>query len=267
MSPVQQDRLLRLTAVAKQELDASGAALALVARNGTNLQRFGLRYSHAGISLKASRNGAWSVRQLYYACDEGRPRLYDQGLAGFAFGINDADRAQLSLLLLPPEQAATLERAALDDARASRLLAAQYSANAYAFSTAFQNCNQWVMELLAVAWGGLADAPDLRGQAQQWLRSQGFDPAPVDVGSHWLMAAAPFIPLLHLSDHPLDDRISLRLRTSVPASIEGFVRAHVPGAMRIELCHDGQRVVVRRGWDPITDGCVPREGDRVVPFD
>jgi hypothetical protein len=38
----------------------------------------------------------------------------------------------------------------------------------------------------------------------------------------------------------------------------------VPGAERIELCHDAKQVVIRRGWTPIADGCVPAAGDRVI---
>jgi hypothetical protein len=45
------------------------------------------------------------------------------------------------------------------------------------------------------------------------------------------------------------------------------VRQQAPGAQRVELCHDDRQVVVRRGWTPIADGCVPGPGDRVVPLD
>ncbi|HSW25259.1 MAG TPA: DUF2145 domain-containing protein, partial [Burkholderiaceae bacterium] len=67
----QQDRLLRFAAIARRELEASGQDVALIARSGIDLARFNLRYSHAGVSLRASSNAPWSVRQLYFACDEG----------------------------------------------------------------------------------------------------------------------------------------------------------------------------------------------------
>ena len=71
-------------------LEASGQAVALVARSGLDLDRFAVRYSHAGVSLRDSPNTPWSVRQLYFACEERAPRLYDQGLAGFVQGTRDA---------------------------------------------------------------------------------------------------------------------------------------------------------------------------------
>jgi len=266
-SAQQQDRTLRFAALVKRELEASGEAVALISRSGVDLHRFGLRYSHAGVSLKANGNSPWSVRQLYYACDEQRPRLYDQGLPGFLLGDDGANTGYVSIVLLPREQAAELETAALDNARALRLLAATYSANAYPFSLRYQNCNQWVAELLATAWGALADAADLRARAQQWLTQSGYAPPPVDVGSHLLMFAAQFVPLIHLDDHPQDDRFALHFRTSLPASIEAFVHERVPGAQRIEMCRDGQRVVIHEGWEPVAEGCRPAAGDRVIALD
>ncbi|MDH5330854.1 MAG: DUF2145 domain-containing protein, partial [Aquincola sp.] len=152
LSAVQQDRLLRVADILRRELDGSDHRVALIARSGLNLERLGIRYSHAGVSLKANADAPWAVRQLYYACEQGRPRLYDQGLAGFVLGNDDPALGYVSIVLLPREAAVQLERAALDNARVLRLLAAAYSANAYPFSVRYQNCNQWVVELLAAAW-------------------------------------------------------------------------------------------------------------------
>jgi hypothetical protein len=263
----QQDRLLRVAAALRRELEASGQDVALVARSGIDLSRFKLRYSHAGVSLRASSNAPWSVRQLYFACDERRPRLFDQGLAGFVLGTDDPSVGYVSIVWLPRERAAALERAALDNERALRLLAADYSANAYPFSLRYQNCNQWVAELLAVAWGGLDDNEALRQRAQAWLSGQRYDPHAVDVGSHLLMFAGHFVPWVHYDDHPQEDRFALKVRTSVPSSIEAFVRAQAPGARRTELCHDERQLVIRRGWEPLADGCLPGPDDQVIVFD
>ncbi|HET9579291.1 MAG TPA: DUF2145 domain-containing protein [Usitatibacter sp.] len=267
MSATQQDRLLRFAALIKEELDGSGETVALVARSGLDLSRFGVRYSHAGVSLKASDNAPWSVRQLYYACDEQRPRLYDQGLSGFVFGTDDADIGYVWIVLPAGADAATLEGAALDNARALRLLAATYSANAYPFSLRYQNCNQWVAELLAAAWGALDDAPDLRARAQRWLAQRGYEPPAIDLDSHWLMLAVPFVPLVHLDDHPEAELRALQMRTSLPGAIEAFVHERNPGARRIQMCHNGGQAVIRYGWEPIADGCRPQAGDRVIDLD
>jgi hypothetical protein len=262
ISAADQDRMLRFSAVVKEALERSGSQVALVSRAGTDLSRFGIRYSHAGIALRANPNGAWSVRQLYYACDESRPRLFDQGMAGFVIGADAARLGHVSLVMLSGAQAATLEAAALDKPLALTLQASDYSANAYAWSTRYQNCNQWVMEMLAGAWG------DRRGraEAQQWLREQEYVPEAVQIPGQALMFAGQFIPLVHLSDHPRDDVFALKLHVSMPSSIEAFARREVPDAQRVEMCYDTQRMVIHRGWQPLGPGCEPGPGDEVIDF-
>ena len=260
----QQDRLLQFAAVVRRELAASGQSLALIARSGLDLHRFGIRYSHAGISLRASENTPWSVRQLYYACDEGGPRLFDQGLAGFLFGTDDPSIGYVSIQLMPTDAAAAVEQAALDKPRALRLLAATYSANAYPQSLRYQNCNQWVVELLATAWGGLPDGDDLRARAQAWLLREGYAPPAVEVGASWVLWAGVFIPWIHYGDHPRADLAAQRLHTSLPSAIEAFVQARAPEARHIELCHNDDRVVIRRNGPPLAEGCRPEPGDEVL---
>jgi hypothetical protein len=277
----QQSKLLRFSEAVKAELATSGQAMALLSRSGLDLARFGIRYSHAGISLKDSPNTPWSIRQLYYACDEQKPRIFDQGMAGFVLGTDSATLGYVSAVLLPPDAAKAVESAALSNPQALALLHPHYSANAYAYSLRYQNCNQWVIELLASAFGtlGLGDSRELaddlavttdqlpnRANAQSWLRQQGYLPSLVQVGSRLLMWAGAFIPHIHSSDHPQDDLSQQRYQVSMPASIEGFIQTTVPAAQRIEFCHNAQHIVIHRGWSPIAEGCTPAAGDQVVPL-
>lgn len=291
-----QDRLIQVAAVVKTELAASGHRAAIVARSGLALQRLGQRYSHAGVSLQASPNAPWSVRQLYFACNEQRPRIFDQGLPGFVLGVHDAEVGFVSALLLPPEPEARLTQAALNDTLALHLLGSTYSANAHAFALTFQNCNQWLAELLATAWGGLrvetrddlrANAPDgqreqtpdalgaqataampdvlhARAQAQAWLQQQGYQATVLQVGWAPLLWLANLSPWLHTRDHPAADLAAARLRVSMPEGLAHFVQQQYPSTQRLEVCYTSQHVVVRRGWTPLPDDCQPAEGDRVV---
>lgn len=264
LSAAAQDRLLRVAALVKTELERSGQSIALVARSGLALQRFDQRYSHAGLSLKASPNTSWSVRQLYYACDEQRPRIFDQGMSGFVLGANDASEGYVSIVFLPDAAAAALERAALDDRQALQLLGAAYSANAYAFGQRYQNCNQWLVELIASAWGSLplGDAP--RRRAQEWLLQQGYAPNVFELGWKPLMWLADLVQWLHSDDHPPEDIAAAQFKVSMPSSIEAFVRAKLPEATHLELCYTEQHLVIRRSWDPIGAGCIPGDGDQVT---
>jgi hypothetical protein len=266
-----QDTLLRFAEVIRATLRESGAALALVARSGLDLRRFGQRYSHGGIALRDSPNAPWSVRQLYYDCGERRPRLFDEGIAGFVSGSGDPTLRYFSVVLLPREEAmqveAPLAAAAMDRRRALGLLGPTYSANAYAYGRTFQNCNQWVAELLGMAWGGLPDGPDARERAQAWLRDAGYAPTVFEVRNPLFIAAAAALPHLHVSDHPEADLAAGRFSVSMPDAIAAFVRARVPGARRVEFCHSAAHIVVREGWEPLEAGCAPRAGDRVIPLD
>jgi len=287
LSAVQRDTLLRVAAMVRQELQRAGASAALVSRSGLDLRRFGARYSHAGISLAASPSLPWSVRQLYYDCDERRARLFDQGIAGFLLGQHDARVGFVSLVLLPETASRPLAQAALDDTRALALLGAQYSANAYAFSTRYQNCNQWVAELMAAAWGqldgrdrlqdrnedgrlhhalrsGPGSPPDaLRARAQQWLREAAYSPSPMVLRPGALILTAPFVPWVHLDDHPEAALQQQVFEVSMPASLEAFIRAREPAAIRIELCHTARHIVLRRGWTPLGDDCVAEADDEI----
>ncbi|MDD0812494.1 DUF2145 domain-containing protein [Curvibacter sp. RS43] len=268
MTVQQQARLLRFASLVQAELNrqAPGSST-LISRSGLDLARFQIRYSHAALAWQNER-GDWLTRQLYYACEEGRPRVYDQGVAGFVLGGNDPELSYIALLTLPEAPGRALRDAALDRPRAVGLLAARYSANAYAFSLAYQNCNQWLAELLAVAWAPLREeGPELRAQAQRWLAQAGYAPTPVAVDSHWLMLASAFIPLVHLNDHPEEDRYARRLRVSLPASLEAFARQQAPGSERVEICQNGRQAVIHRGWPPVAEGCVPGPGDEVVALD
>lgn len=255
---------LRVAAAVRAELDRQGAEVALVARSGLDLQRFGLRYSHAGFSLREHPQGRWTVRQLYFACEEGRPRIFDQGLAAFLLGNDRRANGHLVVLVPGATVAGPLARAAADDVLARRLLGASYSANAHSFATRHQNCNQWVAELMAAALGGTQTPAEPRAQAQDWLRRAGFEPTVFELAWPPLRPLAALIPWLREDDHPDEDLQGWRYRVTMPESIERFTRRIDPGLRRLEFCHDGLRLTVREGWEMLPADCAPGPGDRVI---
>ena len=294
LNAAQRDTLLRVAAVVRQELQRADTRAALVSRSGLNLSRLGIRYSHAGIGLADSPGVPWSVRQLYFDCDERRSRLFDQGLAGFVLGQHDARVGFVSLVLLPGRAAESLARAALDERQALALLGARYSANAYAHATRYQNCNQWVAELMATAWGGGGSAAGAqlaaenvasqdsatsaataavtatateRGRAQHWLRQAGYEPSRVVLPSRALLMAMPFVPWVSLDDHPEESRHQGVMEVSMPEALEAFIRAREPEARRIEVCYSAGRIVLRRGWTPLSPACEAQAGDELIERD
>lgn len=260
----QRDVMLRFGAIVRDEIAAAGSPAALIARSGLDLHRLDVRYSHAAVVLKDNADRPWSVRELYFSCDEHRPRVYDEGLTGFLLGTDDPDTGYVSLVFLPPERAEPLRRTAVDKQHALGVLGASYSANAYPFSTAHQNCNQWVIELLADAWnpGDAGAGTDARARAQAWLRAEGYLPTVFTVSAHPMTWLPALVPWLSNDDHPPHEIAHDRYNVSMPASIETFVQAKVPGARRVEICHAGRRVVLHRGWDDVAAGCVAGANDQ-----
>ncbi len=279
VTATQNDRLLRIAALIRGELESSGQKLALIARSGLDLSRFGMRYSHAGLSLKANPSNPWAIRQLYYDCDERKPRIFDQGISAFLLGLADTSAGFISVVLIAPDAAGALEAAALDNRQALQLLNSRYSANAHAFSVEYQNCNQWLAELMAVAWAHPKDVrtetnqanfltpTEARSQAQAWLKQRGYAPTVFEIAWRPLLWLGTLIPWVHLDDHPVDDLQHLRLHITMPASIEAFVRSRAPTSTRIEFCHTEKYVLIRRGWTPIAEGCQPAAQDTVVALD
>jgi hypothetical protein len=262
----QRDVMLRFGAIVREQLVASAQDVALVARSGLDLHRLDVRYSHAAVVLKDNDGRPWSVRELYYSCEDHKPRIFDEGMTGFLLGTDDPDTSYVSLVFLPRERAESLRTTAVDKHHALGVLGASYSANAYPFSTVHQNCNQWVMELLAQAWGA-GDAgtdADARTQAQAWMRAQGYLPTVFTLSAHPMTWLADLAPWLANDDHPPHEVAHGRYNVSMPASIETFVQAKVPGATRVEICHAGRHVVLHRGWDDVAAGCVAGPGDRTI---
>ncbi len=265
----QRDVMLRFSAIVRDELAVADQDVALIARSGLDLRRLDVRYSHEAVALKDNDGKPWSVRELYYSCEDHKPRVFDEGFAGFVMGTDDPDTSYVSLVFLPPERAQSLRATAIDKHHALGVLGASYSANAYPFSTRHQNCNQWVIELLAQAWGaGDAVAPDAgtdadaRTRAQAWLRAQGYLPTVFTVSAHPMTWLPDLVSWLANDDHPPHEVAHNRYNVSMPASIETFVQAKVPAAHRVEICHAGRRVVLHRGWDDIAAGCVAGPGDQ-----
>lgn len=262
-SAAAQDRLIQVASIVKDTLERSDSSVALVARSGLSLHWLGQRYSHAGFALRNSTNAPWSVRQLYYACDEARPGIFDQGMTGFVLGTNDPKVGYLTMVFMPQDAANAIAHRALNDRAATNLLGATYSANAFAFDTRYQNCNQWVAEMLASALGDMP-ADSTREHAQQWLQQQAYQPTALELGWRPLLWLAATLPWLHTDDHPDQDLERARFRVSMPQSLERFLQVRFPGSKRLEFCYTERQVVVHEGWDAMPEGCEPLGSDTVI---
>jgi hypothetical protein len=265
-APVQ-DRLLQVATLLRQTLQSSGGTVALVARSGQALGAIGHRYSHAALALRHNPQGPWAVRQLYFDCDALRPRVFDQGLSGFVGGTHAPDHGFLHLLLLPPDAQAPLEQAALHDPLALALLGNGYSANAHAWGTTFQNCNQWVAEMMGTAWSQPRLPQPTRQTAQAALRELGYTPS--TIAAHWppIALGAAVLPWFHTRDHPPADVAEGRFVVSMPSAMADWAQRLWPASQSLEVCHTANHAVLRRNGPPLPDSCEPGPHDTVFPLE
>ena len=215
----------------QQKLDTSGAEVALIARAGQNLSRYGVRYSHLGFVWRDHPKGAWRVTQELNECGTATSEIYDDGLGNFFLD----DLWKMEAVILIPRESTQQRLASIFTTR--RHLAfheARYSMVAYPYSTMYQNSNQWALEVIAAAEAGDAVVSS-REQAQQWLKLAGFQPTELKLDAITRLGARVMRANVAFDDHPSELRWSDRIRTVTVDSVFNFVSSRDAGVKRIEI--------------------------------
>ena len=154
-------------------LDPSDADVALVARVGSDQSNRGILYTHVGLIFRNHPKGPWLFTHLLRDCDSARSELYDEGLFDFFHGSPFSYQA---LVVVPTREV----QDRLDEMNRGpmprRLHEPRYNTLANPFRTRFQNSNQWVLEMLAVAMGGEGTVAS-REDAVRVLERTGYEPA------------------------------------------------------------------------------------------
>lgn len=225
------ERSMDLAQRSMRKLDDSGAQVAIIARAGQDLSQYGLRYSHVGLAWRDHPAGRWVVVQLLNDCGTAHSALYNDGLGNFfLIGLHQYN----SQLILPSPEVQQRLAQVLASHTPLRLHEPKYSMLSYAWSTQYQNSNQWVLEMLAAA-SAAPGKVETRAEAQKWLGEAGFHPSGIDVGLGSRIGARLFRANVAFDDHPTGLRIRGHFDTITVDEIEKFVRSHDSGARVIEL--------------------------------
>ncbi len=215
----------------QQKLTASGAQVALIARAGQNLSRYGVRYSHMGFVWRDHPKGAWRVMHELNQCGTASSEIYDEGLGNFF--LDDLWKMQ-AVILIPNETTQQRLVAIFESHGHLALHDGHYNMVAYPFSTRYQNSNQWALEVIAAA-----EARDTvvssRGQAQQWLKFAGYQPTELRLDAMTRLGARVTKANIAFDDHPGELRWADRIRTVTVDSVFAFIANRDPNAVRIEL--------------------------------
>jgi hypothetical protein len=214
---------MNLAEKTRSALDASKAQVALIARVGQDLSRYGLRYSHMAYVWRDHPSGRWIVVHELNRCGTAQSALFEQGLANFF--LDDLFAYEAAIVIPSPQSQARIV-AMLSSNTPLRMHRARYNMLAYAFSTQYQNSNQWVLETYAASASELALHE--RSQAQAWLKLAGYRPLTVHVPAGTRLGARLFSANVAFDDHPFGRRAAGQIDTVTVESVQRFVRAREP---------------------------------------
>jgi hypothetical protein len=211
-------------------LDKSGAQVALIARVGQDLSKYGLRYSHMAYAWRDHPQGRWLVVHELNGCGSKQSALFDEGLGNFFL---DNMFAYETRILVPGAAAQARIGAMLASSTPLRLHDARYNMLAFPYALDYQNSNQWLLETYAAA---MSDLPvDSRAQAQAWLRLAGYQPITIDIPAMTRLGARMFRANVAFDDQPFDRRMAGKIDTVTVDSVLRFVHQRDAAAWELSV--------------------------------
>jgi len=230
-------RALGLAERTAQALEATGAQVVVLARNGQDLSSYRLRWSHLGLAYREEgpvRDGVagpavWRVVHKLNECGSARADLYRQGLGEFF--LDDLFEYKAGIAVLRPDVQAHLLPLLRDNQRVAQLHQAAYNMVAYPWSTVYQQSNQWAIETLALAE---EPAADTRERAQAWLAFKGYAPTTLRLSAMTRLGARMTAANVAFDDHPNDKRFSDRIETVTVDSVFAWLeRSALAGRVQV----------------------------------
>lgn len=203
------------------------AQVVLLARGGQDLSRYGLKHSHLAFALR-DEDGLWRVRHLLNRCKSDASQLYVEGLSNFVGESAVSSDLRVGI----PTRAVQQRLHALlsgNGTIAHRLHETRYSIVAYPFSTEYQNSNQWVLEVLAVALAADAQPSAAiadRRTAQAWLRTARYHPSKLHLDLSQRIGARFVAANAAVTDHPAGERVSGNYSVATVESVFDFLHQH-----------------------------------------
>lgn len=196
----------------RQQLDASGAKVVLLARAGQDLTRYGLQWSHLGFAYRD--DAGWRVLHKLNACGSATASIYRQGLGEFF--LDDLWQYRAGYVALQPELQDKLLPLLRDNFKGTRMHVPAYNMVAYPWAQQYQQSNQWAIETLA-----MAAEPSVfsRQQAQAWLQFKGYEPTVLRINAFTRLGARVGSANIAFDDHPNDKRYSDRIETVTVDSV------------------------------------------------
>ncbi len=257
-APISGEELARRAEWAVQiyrELDRANPELALIARVGSDVSEYGLRYTHIGFVWRDHPKGRWGLVHLLNTCGRDIGHIYDQGLLNFLLD----DPFALDILILELDsrlQEAIVAR--IEAGYARRFYHRAYSTVANPFSTKYQNSNQWLLEILAAAQGDLVGMSiTQRHEAQALYQRLGYRGTMIHLSPLKQMLATMTRSNVFFDDHPAAARHRGQFETNTVKAIWRYVERNDLVTRQTELIYPHPELFERRP-PSASDGNTPR---------
>jgi len=209
-------------------LEKAQPQVALVARVGQDLSKYGLLYSHVGFVIKDLASGQWRVMHLLNTCGTADAAIWREGLANFFL---DDPFSYESLIIIPsPNAQRKIATSLSDPAQYLALFTKSYNMLAYPFSTKYENSNQWVLELLVKAYAGDIDI-NSREKSQKWLSLMGYEPTTLNISPVTRLGGRMFRANIAFDDHPNERRFADKIDTVTVVSMTQFLKKIDPAVV------------------------------------
>jgi len=203
-----------------QQLEKNNASVALLARHGTDLNKYGLHYSHVGFVVRDHKDGRWTVVHLLNQCGSSRSDIYAQGLVNFF--MDDLQSQDARIVWLKPELAERLA-ALLNTQSVTSVFDPDYSVIARYDSRQFQNSTAWVLDMLAAAQLPANNIP-MRANAQALEKAQGFSPDVIHIDYAQRILGGLFSANTVFTDHSVGARLSGQYKVVTVRSIFRYLQ-------------------------------------------
>ena len=211
---------MELAQMSKVRLDAARAEVAIIARVGQDLSKYHLRYSHLGL-VRHTADGHWIVLHELNQCGTAESDLFEDGLGNF---FMDSPFAFETMILIPSVTLQKKLAAVIDSGQARQLHQHRYNMLAFAYSTRYQNSNQWALEVLAAAQANDVKISQ-REQAQAWLKLAAYQPETLHIPALTRLGARMFKANVSFDDHPMDRRMAGLIDTVTVESVARFLQS------------------------------------------
>lgn len=206
-------------------VEKSGAKLALVARTGADLSEHGLRYSHMGALLRDHMAGRWLFVHLLNHCGRETSAIFDEGLANFFL---DQPFLYEAAILIPTPELQDRLLPILAGPQAKQWHNPAYSMIARPTATKYQNSNQWLLELVALAQSQIqmpAGSVTNRAQAQAYFAARGFRADTIRISDFRRFGASIARANVRFDDHSAEEASNRRYEVVSVRSVARYLHA------------------------------------------